>query len=94
MDESLRMIEKEITVGVHCGIHGRVAAELAKLARASGVQLELQSPQGIADCSSILDILALGISRGSRTRVCAAGPDADTVLARACLLLSGTGEEE
>jgi len=87
-------VEKEITVGVHCGIHGRVAAELAQLVNRTGARLEILSPQRSADCASILEILALGISRGSRIRVRATGKAAASVLAQACSLLTGGRNRE
>jgi phosphocarrier protein len=87
-------MEKDITVGVHCGIHGRVATELARLAGRTGTRLEIITRNRTADCASILEILALGISRGSRIQVRATGEEAGAVLARACSLLTGKGEEK
>ena len=82
-------VEREITVGVHCGVHGRVATGLARLAGQPDTRLEIRFGEQVAECSSILEILALGISRGSRITVRAIGRTAAPVLEQACELLTG-----
>ncbi len=81
--------EREITVAVHCGIHGRVAAELARIARESNTRVEIRVGDKTVECSSILELLSLGLSRGRRIRIWADGRAPEQILDQVCALLTG-----
>lgn len=84
-------VAREITVAVHCGVHGRIAADLARITRESGVRILLGSGNKEVDCGSILEILSLGISEGKRIQVRVTGPSSESVLDRVCSLLTDEG---
>lgn len=61
----MKPIEKSITVRVNQGVHGRVAAGLAKIVQSHGVQMHILKDEVIVDCSSILDVLSMGFVFGT-----------------------------
>jgi len=81
--------EREITVAVHCGVHGRVAADLARIARESGTRVEIHVGDMAVECSSILEILSLGLSRGRRIRIWVDGRAPEQILDQVSALLTG-----
>jgi phosphotransferase system HPr (HPr) family protein len=81
--------EREITVAVHCGVHGRVAADLARIARQSGTRVAIRVGDTDIECSSILEILSLGLSRGYRIRIRVDGRAQEQILDQVCALLTG-----
>jgi phosphocarrier protein FPr len=58
-----------------------VATQLSEIIACHDAQVQLRWQESIVDCSSILDVLGLGLGRGSQVRLTAQGPDADKVLA-------------
>lgn len=81
-------IEKTIVVGNERGVHGRVATRLAGVAAAHDVRLFLQFGQETVECSSILDVLALALARGSAIVLVAEGTAADAALIAATEILT------
>lgn len=71
--------EKDITVGNPLGVHGRVATQLALLARRHGVLLHLLHADEEIDCSSVLDVLSMALTCGSVFRVRVAGEEDSVV---------------
>lgn len=69
-----------ITVGNERGIHSRIATRLAEIAARSKVHLTICNEKETADCSMILDVLALGVVQGDTLRVVIVGDGADEVL--------------
>jgi len=84
-------LEWEITVAVHCGVHGRVAADLARIARENRAQIMLDANGTAVDCSSILEVLSLGITRGSQIRVRISSTAPEQVFAQIHALLTEEG---
>ncbi len=72
--------ERKITVRNRCGVHGRVAARLAEMARQRGIALQIEGASGPVDCASILEVLSMALVCGSEVTVRARGRGADTVL--------------
>lgn len=62
-----------ITVGNERGIHSRIATRLAEICAQHKVRLTISNEQETADCSMILDVLALGLIQGEKLRVVTEG---------------------
>ncbi|HFQ88776.1 MAG TPA: HPr family phosphocarrier protein [Desulfobulbus sp.] len=72
--------ERKITVRNHCGVHGRVAARLAELAREADASLQIDSAAGPVDCTSILEVLSMALVCGTEVTVRARGSGAQGLL--------------
>jgi len=89
----VRGVREEITVNVHCGVHGRVAARLAAIVREYGVEMFLVHDGRRESCDSILGVLSLALTEGTRIRVEIRGDRARQALGRVKEVLgSGRGE--
>ncbi len=89
------MREETVRVVNHLGLHARAAAQLVKLARTfeSRVTLHQTDGSGVADASSILDVLALAAPMNTTLTLRADGPDEERAVdAAAELFASGFGE--
>lgn len=71
---------RTLIVGNERGIHGRVATALAEIASRHQVRLVIDKETERADCSSILDVLALALVQGTRLRVEAEGMQVEEAL--------------
>jgi len=78
-----------MTVLVHCGVHGRVAVQLAEIAEDNDVDLTLNSGGEEVSCASILELLGLALVEGTRVTVRAEGKKASQALAAVRILLMG-----
>ena len=63
----MTLLEKNITVQVHLGVHGRVATKLAQIAGHYNVLMHILRNDEILDCSSVLDVLSMGLLLGLAT---------------------------
>ncbi len=72
--------ERRIQVDNRCGVHGRVAARLAELAREGDVSLQIVCTSGTVDCASILEVLSMALVRGTEVTVRVRGSRAEAVL--------------
>jgi phosphocarrier protein HPr len=91
------MVEQDIEVTNRLGLHARAAARLVRTASAfrSTVRLERADRSASADAKSILSVLMLAASRGTRLRATAEGADEREALGAVCALIScGFGETE
>ena len=88
-------LEKNIVVLNRHGIHGRVAAKLAKIAARHGVMLQILHGREKIDCSSILDVLSMAFVYGSRFTVRVEGEEKKAARALAAVekLFAARGEE-
>ncbi|MDR2761223.1 MAG: HPr family phosphocarrier protein [Planctomycetaceae bacterium] len=69
-------IKKTLTVNHACGVHARVATILAKKASEFVSEIKLLKGSYVADCRSVLDLLALGAFKGDRLELVVDGEDA------------------
>lgn len=76
----MSVIEEDLQVRVHCGVHGRVAVNLAEIALREQVELFIGSDDREVNCGSILELLSLGLVQGSQIRVRIEGEQADSAM--------------
>ncbi len=69
-----------ITVGNERGIHSRIATRLAEIAGRYGVEITIGNNREHADCSMILDVLALGLIQGDALEVVICGEGAEDAM--------------
>ncbi len=69
-----------VTVGNTRGLHLRCAGELAKLATAFSSRISIRKGKHQVDAKSMLEIVTLSASPGSKLTVSACGPDAQRAL--------------
>ncbi len=71
------MIRCTVTVNNRLGLHARAAAKLVRLASrfSSNIHLSLEGVQQQIDSKSILGVLMLGASQGTRLAFTIDGPD-------------------
>ena len=72
------------------GIHCRMATRLAEIVADHTVAMKIVDGKESVDCSSILDVLGLGLVHGTYVCFTAKGPDAHTVLTAVAALFSRT----
>ena len=91
------MVEREVRVVNRLGLHARAAARLVRTASAyaCALRIEREDRSASADAKSILSVLMLAASRGTRLRVTADGAGEGEALGAVCdLISSGFGESE
>lgn len=87
------MTRREVQIRNRLGLHARAAARFVQLANRFAAKITLSRDGRTMDGKSILGILLLAASRGSRLTVSADGADeAAAVEALATLVESGFGE--
>lgn len=64
----MKPLEKNITVNIQRGVHGRVATKLAQIAREHDVRLLILNDEEEIDCLSVLDVLSMAFVSGTRVR--------------------------
>jgi len=84
---------REVTVVNELGLHARPAARVAKIAQAACAPVWVMCGTEKADAASILDLLALGSSRGTRVTITVEDP-ADRPVLEALVRLFESGFEE
>ena len=84
-------LEKQITVHVHHGVHGRVATGLAQIARQYNVLIHILNEEEL-DCSSVLDVLSMGFASGDIVTFRIQGERAGPAMADVEQLLGGREE--
>lgn len=80
--------QRVLQVGNERGIHSRVATRLAEIARKYDVVLSIHREEESVDCSSILDVLAMGLSHQTEILVTAQGQRSTTALEAAVRVLT------
>ena len=89
------MLEATVEVRNQLGLHARAAAQLVRLANEfkSKIIVSREDTHSFANAKSILSILTLAASMGTKLLITAEGDDAETALASIkSLFLSGFGE--
>lgn len=81
-------MKKELTLQSENGLHLRVAGEIVKLVKSHDCQLSI-SCDGCkyANACSIMQLLTLGATKGTKVEVNAEGPDGEAVLEKLTTLL-------
>ena len=88
------MISREVTIRNRLGLHARAAARFVHTANRFRARVSLSGRGKTMDGKSILGILLLAASQGSRLEVSADGADEmEAVEALAALVEGGFGEE-
>ncbi|HER63070.1 MAG TPA: HPr family phosphocarrier protein [Desulfobacteraceae bacterium] len=85
-------LEKSIIVEVHQGVHGRVAAGLAQIAREYKVRLYILQNEEEIDCSSVLDVLSMAFVSGTEVKFRVHGKGAAGAITAVEKLLAQRGE--
>lgn len=88
----MNVLEKTITVDVYRGVHGRVAAGLARIARQHAVRLCILHDDEEIDCSSVLDVLSMAFISGAQVKFRIHGKGAAGAIAAVEKLLAQRGE--
>ena len=91
------MVERWVIITNRLGLHARAAALLVRTASAyqSALRLEREDRTASADAKSILSVLMLAASRGTRLLATAEGKDEAEAMTALCgLFASGFGEKE
>ena len=84
------MISKEVTILNSVGLHARPATYFIQKANSYKSSLWVECGQRRANAKSLLGILSLGITKGSRINIIADGADeADAIEGLANLILAG-----
>jgi phosphocarrier protein HPr len=89
------MVEQTVVITNRLGLHARAAAQLVSTANCfkSHVRIERLDQSATADAKSILSVLMLAASRGSKLRLIADGTDEDEAIkALTNLFAQGFGE--
>jgi phosphocarrier protein len=88
------VIEREVEIRNRLGLHARAAARFVQVANRFRARVSLTRDNKTMDGKSILGILLLAASRGSRLKVAAQGEDEQAAVeALAALIESNFGEE-
>ncbi|KEQ24985.1 HPr family phosphocarrier protein [Paenibacillus tyrfis] len=69
------MVNQQVVVLNHTGLHTRPAKEIVKAAGAFESEIKLQKDTKIANAKSFVSVLSLGASKGTEILVSAAGED-------------------
>ncbi len=89
--ETGRGLEAEVTVHLPQGLHSRPSAQLARLARDYGADIQIITEDGEVDAKSMLDILSLCLGHSARVLLRASGADArDAITAIGSMLTAET----
>ena len=88
----MKAIEKDITVNIYRGVHGRVATRLAQIAQRYKVQLYILKNGDEIDCSSVLDVLSLAFVSGTLVKFKVHGAGSDQAISAVEQLLTERGE--
>jgi phosphocarrier protein len=88
------MIARTVVVVNQLGMHARAAAKFVHVASRFGAAVKVSRQGREMDGKSIMGLLLLAASRGSRITITADGPDAQAAVdALATLVESGFGED-
>ena len=90
------MLEREVIICNRLGLHARAAARLVRTASRfdADIKLERADRSATADAKSILNVLLLAASRGTKMRLTTNGVDEQQAMEAICeLFAEGFGEE-
>lgn len=89
------MLEQEVTIANKLGLHARAAAKLVNIAAKYQCELSLQHNEKKVDGKSIMGLMMLAATQGTRIKLLAHGDDAsDAIKEIVRLIEDGFGEED
>ena len=87
-------ITKEVKIPNSLGLHARPAMQLVDIANRFKANLQIAKGSQLVDAKSIMQVMTLAATQGTRLTLSATGPDANQALnAMAELITEGFGEE-
>lgn len=86
-------LQKDIVITVQQGVHGRIATSLARVAQKYGVLLHILRGDEAVDCTSVLDVLSMGFTSGTRVRFRVEGKNAPEAMTDIEKILTRTAKE-
>ncbi|MDR2405563.1 MAG: HPr family phosphocarrier protein [Deltaproteobacteria bacterium] len=84
----------DVEITNRLGLHGRAAAQLSKAIEDFDCEIFVEKGPFRADAKSILDLLSLCCSKGTRIKIGAIGPAAEDAVTTAVKVVKGGFEEE
>ncbi|WP_199616600.1 HPr family phosphocarrier protein [Paenibacillus alkalitolerans] len=89
------MVEREITIINHTGLHTRPAKEFVKVANSFQSDITVHRPGKNANAKSFISVVTLGAAKGASITIRADGPDEAEAVSALCKLIEDKfGEEE
>lgn len=89
------MIEKELTIVNKLGLHARAAAKLVSLASSFESHIELEKDARVVNGKSIMGVMMLAASQGTKVKVRAEGTDEEGAVNDIEALVAGKfGEDQ
>lgn len=76
-DASQTAVEAEYTICNQLGLHVRAAAVVVRVANRFAATLQIQSGDRTADARSVLDLLTLAATKGTKVQIRGRGADAE-----------------
>jgi len=80
-------VEREVTIKKKTGLHARPATEFVQLAQKFTSSIYITVNDKKADAKSIIKVLSLGATEGSKLRIAAEGPDAEEAVRELAVFL-------
>ena len=89
-----REITQEVKISNSLGLHARPAMQLVDLANRFDANLQIAKGERLVDAKSIMQVMTLAATQGTRLTISATGSDASQAIdAMAKLIAEGFGEE-
>ncbi|NDE91274.1 MAG: HPr family phosphocarrier protein [Alphaproteobacteria bacterium] len=85
---------EQVTIVNQKGLHARAAAKFVKCAGGFEAVMEVSHGDMTVSANSIMGLMMLAASKGSRLRICACGADAEAALAAVAQLITDRFEED
>ena len=87
-------ITKQVKISNSLGLHARPAMQLVDMANRFEADLQIAKGKQLVDAKSIMQVMTLAATQGTKLPLSAIGPDASEALdAMAGLIAEGFGEE-
>ena len=87
-------MEKEIVIKNKFGLHARTALKLIENIKDSPCQITIQKDNKQANAKSMLSIISLGASQGSKVKITVNGPDAEETMAKVIDIINHLEDDE
>ncbi len=89
-----REITKQVRIPNSLGLHARPAMQLVDLANRFEASLQIAKGEQLVDAKSIMQVMTLAATQGTKLTLSASGPDASQALSAMIeLIAEGFGEE-